>query len=124
LRRYSNTIDDDLLVVYAEAFERDADQDDFSRPSGSSPPEQKDRSAGGQAVTSKGRVGQRKAVRNILKKEHGYQFDGEDQVWWKRVNFAKARQVREETEDVAFQVATLIREEKGPAQKPSFSLGL
>lgn len=63
------------------------------------------------------------AIRNVMKKDHGYQFDGEDQLWWKRVNFAKARQVRIEAENVAFQVANMIREERGLEQKQSFSLG-
>lgn len=63
------------------------------------------------------------AVRNVMKKEHGYQFDSEAQLWWKRVNFAKSRQVRNEAEDVAFQVANMIREERGLEQKQSFSLG-
>ncbi len=64
------------------------------------------------------------AVRNVMKKDHGYQFDDEDQLWWKRVNFAKARQVRKEAEDVAFQVANMIRQERGLEQKQSFSLGM
>jgi hypothetical protein len=62
------------------------------------------------------------AVRNVMKKEHGYRFDDEDQLWWKLVNFAKPRQTRQEAEDVAFQVATMIREETGLEQKKSFSL--
>jgi len=61
-------------------------------------------------------------VRNVMKKEHAYQFDGEDQLWWKRVNFAKPRQTRQEAEDLAFQVANMIRQEKGLEQKQSFSL--
>jgi hypothetical protein len=64
------------------------------------------------------------AVRSVLKKEYSYQFDYEDQLWWKKVNFAKPRQARQEAEDAGFQVANMIRQEKGLEPKQSFNLGL
>ena len=33
------------------------------------------------------------AVRKLVKEEHSYRFDGEDKVWYKRINPAQARQV-------------------------------
>jgi hypothetical protein len=64
------------------------------------------------------------AVRALLKsEEHGYRFDGEDQVWYKKINPGKPIQSRQEAEQLAFQVANLIREEKGLEPKKSFSLG-
>ena len=64
------------------------------------------------------------AVRKLLKQDYGYRFDGEDQLWYKRINPAKARQARDEAEEVAFKAATLIREEKGMEPKKAFSLGM
>lgn len=64
------------------------------------------------------------AVREVMKREHGYQFDGEDQAWYKRVNFAKPKQSRQEAEDLALQVANMIRAEKELEQKQSFSVGM
>jgi hypothetical protein len=63
-------------------------------------------------------------VRTVLKKDHGYQFDGENQLWYKRVNPATARQSRTEAEELAFQVANMIRQEKGLEQKQSFHIGM
>jgi hypothetical protein len=63
-------------------------------------------------------------VRGILKEQHGYRFDGENQLWYKRMNPATPRQDREEAEQLAFSAANLIREEKGLEQKKSFSLAL
>ncbi len=63
-------------------------------------------------------------VRQIMKREYGYTFDGENQLWYKRINPATARQAREEAEELAFQVANMIRQEKGLEQKQSFSIGM
>jgi len=63
-------------------------------------------------------------VRKLMKDEYGYRFDGENQLWYKRINPATARQAREEAEELAFQVANLIRHEKGLEQKESFSIGM
>ena len=53
-------------------------------------------------------------VRALLKGErYGFRFDGEDEVWYKKISPAKPRQSRQEAEDLAFQAANLIREEKG-----------
>jgi hypothetical protein len=64
------------------------------------------------------------AVRKLLKQEYGYKFDGEDQLWYKRINPAKARQGRDEAEELAFKAANLIRQEKGLEPKKAFSLGM
>ncbi len=63
-------------------------------------------------------------VRKLMKEQHGYRYDGEDQVWYKRINPAKARQHRDEAEDVAFKAASLIRQEKGLEPKAGFNLGM
>jgi hypothetical protein len=61
------------------------------------------------------------AVRAVLKSaEHGYRFDGEDQVWYKPINPDKPRQSREEADDLVYRVADMIRQEKGlPLRKPA-----
>jgi hypothetical protein len=64
------------------------------------------------------------AVRDVMKKEHGYRFDGEDEVWYKPINPAKPRQCRAEAEELAFKVAGMIREEKGLEPKQAMSLAL
>lgn len=65
------------------------------------------------------------AVRAVIKsEEHGFRFDGEEQVWWKRINPAKPVQAREEAEQLAFQVANMIRGEKGLEAKKSFAIGM
>lgn len=54
------------------------------------------------------------AVRAVLKsEEHSYRFDGEDQVWYKRINHDKPRQSREEADELVLKVADMIRQEKG-----------
>ena len=63
-------------------------------------------------------------VRKVMKEEYGYRFDGENQLWYKRINPPTARQSREEAEEVAFQVANMTRQEKGLEQKQSFSIGM
>jgi hypothetical protein len=64
------------------------------------------------------------AVRKLLKEEYGYRFDGEDAVWHKSINPAKARQSRGEAEELAFKAANLIRQEKGLEQKTAFLIGM
>jgi hypothetical protein len=64
------------------------------------------------------------AVRKLMKEESGYRFDGENQLWYKRINLPTARQSREEAEAMAFQVANMIRQERGLEQKTSFLLGM
>ncbi len=64
------------------------------------------------------------AIRKLIKEEHGYRFDGENQLWYKRMNPATARQHRTEAEQVAFEVANLIRQERGLAQKSTFSIAV
>jgi hypothetical protein len=64
------------------------------------------------------------AVRTLLKEEHGYRFDGEDQVWYKPINPAKARQGRSEAEELAFQAANLVRQDKGLEPKKAFLIGM
>jgi hypothetical protein len=64
------------------------------------------------------------AVRKLMKEESGYRFDGEDQVWYKRISPASARQSREEAEELAFKAANLIRQENGLEAKKSFQLGM
>ncbi len=64
------------------------------------------------------------AIRDLLKKQHSYQFDPEDQVWYKKINPAKARQGRTEAEEVVFEAASLIRKEKGLEPKTAFNLGM
>jgi hypothetical protein len=64
------------------------------------------------------------AVRDVMKsKEHGFQFDPEEQVWYKKISAARPAQSRKEADDLAFTVANMIRAEKGLEQKPAFSLG-
>ena len=63
-------------------------------------------------------------VRRLLKEEHGYRFDGENKLWYKRINPAAARQYRDEAEQLAFEAANLVRQERGLEQKSSFSLGV
>ena len=64
-------------------------------------------------------------VRALMKGEqHGYRFDGEDEVWYKKISPAKPRQSRQEAEDLAFQAANIIRAEKGLEPKKAFSLGM
>ena len=64
-------------------------------------------------------------VRALMKGEqHGYRFDGEDEVWYKKISPAKPRQSRQEAEDLAFQSANMIREEKGLEPKKAFGLGM
>ena len=63
-------------------------------------------------------------VRKLMKEEFGYRFDGENQLWYKRINLPTARQSREEAEELAFQVANMIRQEKGLEQKESFSISM
>jgi len=61
-------------------------------------------------------------VRALLKsQEHRYQFDGEEQVWWKKINPAKPRQCRREAQDLAFEAANMIRKEKGIELNEPFS---
>lgn len=63
------------------------------------------------------------AVRTLMKSEpYGFRFDAEDQLWYKRINPAKPRQVRIQAEELAFAVANLIRAEKGLPQRQSPSL--
>ena len=54
----------------------------------------------------------------------GYRFDDEDLLWYKKISQAKPRQSRQEAEDLAFQVANMIREEKGLEPKKAFALGM
>ena len=64
-------------------------------------------------------------VRALMKGEqYGFRFDGEDEVWYKKISPAKPRQSRQEAEDLAFQAANLIREEKGLEPKKAFALGM
>jgi hypothetical protein len=63
-------------------------------------------------------------VREVMKVEYGYRFDGENQLWYKKMNPATPRQDREEAEQLAFTVANMIREERGLEQKQSFSIGM
>ena len=53
--------------------------------------------------------------------QYGYRFDGEDEVWYKKISQAKPRQSRQEAEDLAFQAANMIREEKGLEPKKAFA---
>jgi len=55
---------------------------------------------------------------------YGYRFDSEDQVWYKKINPAKARQARNEADQLGFTVANMIRHEKGLEQKTAFNLGM
>ena len=65
------------------------------------------------------------AVRALMKGEqHGFRFDGEDEVWYKKISQAKPRQSRQEAEELAFQTANMIREEKGLEPKKTFALGM
>jgi hypothetical protein len=65
------------------------------------------------------------AVRSAMKDpEYGYRFDGEELVWYKKINAAKPIQARQEAEELAFKVANMIREEKGMEQKKSFAIAL
>lgn len=41
------------------------------------------------------------AVRTMMKEEYGYRFDGENQLWYQRINPPTARQAREEAEELA-----------------------
>lgn len=64
-------------------------------------------------------------VRSLMKGEqYGFRFDGEDEVWYKKISQAKPRQSRQEAEDLAFQAANMIREEKGLEPKKAFALGM
>ena len=56
--------------------------------------------------------------------QYGYRFDGEDEVWYKKISQAKPRQSRQEAEELAFQAANMIREEKGLEPKKAFALGM
>ncbi len=56
--------------------------------------------------------------------QYGFRFDGEDEVWYKKIGQAKPRQSRQEAEDLAFQAANMIREEKGLGPKKAFALGM
>lgn len=63
-------------------------------------------------------------VRALMKGEqYGYCFDAEDEVWYKKISRAKPRQSRQEAEDLAFQEANMIREEKGLEPKKAFAPG-
>ena len=64
-------------------------------------------------------------VRTLMKGEqYGFRFDGEDELWYKKVSTAKPRQSRQEAEDLAAQAANLIRAEKGLEPKKAFALGM
>src|SRR5579884_41880 len=63
------------------------------------------------------------AVRKLAKEEYGYRFDGEDQLWYKPINPAKARQSRDEAEGLAFKAANVIRQDKGLEPKTAFLIG-
>ncbi len=64
-------------------------------------------------------------VRALMKGEqYGFRFDGEDELWYKKVSPAKPRQCRQEAEDLASQAANLIRAEKGLEPKKAFALGM
>ena len=63
-------------------------------------------------------------IRNLIKKEHEWRFDGEDELWYKAVSPAKPRQSRQEAEELAFNVANMVREEKGLEPKKAFALGI
>ena len=56
--------------------------------------------------------------------QHGYRFDGEDEVWYKKISPAKPRQSRQEAEELAFQTTNMIRNEKGLEPKKGFALGM
>ena len=56
--------------------------------------------------------------------QQGFRFDGEDEVWYKKISQAKPRQSRQEAEDLAFQAANMLREEKGLEPKKAFALGM
>jgi hypothetical protein len=64
------------------------------------------------------------ALRKLLKEKHGYRFEPEDQLWYKRINQAKPRQSRQEAEELAFQAANVIRQEKGLEPKQAYGQGL
>ena len=65
------------------------------------------------------------AVRGLMKNpERGFRFDPDDQVWYKRLNHAKPGQSRREAEELAFDAANMIRQEKGLQTKKAFSLGM
>jgi hypothetical protein len=63
-------------------------------------------------------------VRQLLKsEEHGFQFDPEEKVWYKKISPARPGQSRQEAEELAHTAANMIRQEKGLEQKsfsPSF----
>ena len=59
-------------------------------------------------------------IRAVMKNpERGWRFDDEDEVWYKRINPAKSRQSREEAEELVYEVADMLRKEKGlPPKQP------
>jgi hypothetical protein len=63
-------------------------------------------------------------VRALLKGEpYGYRFDAEDKAWYKPINPAKPRQVREDADNLFLEVANLIRKEKGLEPHKALSVG-
>lgn len=65
------------------------------------------------------------AVRALMKGEQqGFRFDGEDEVWYKKISQAKPRQSRQEAEELAFQAANMLRAEKGLEPRKAFALGM
>ena len=64
-------------------------------------------------------------VRALMKGEpYGFRFDGEDEVWYKKISQAKSRQSHQEAEELAFKAANIIRQEKGLEPKKAFALGM
>ncbi len=65
------------------------------------------------------------AVRGVMKADqYGFRFDGEDEVWYKKIGQAKERQSHQEAEALALLVANMIREEKRLEPKKAFALGM
>jgi hypothetical protein len=60
------------------------------------------------------------AVRTVLKSEEfGFRYDPEDKVWYKRIDQARPVEARRQAEWLAFEVANMIRQEKGMELKKS-----
>ena len=61
-------------------------------------------------------------VRAALKAEpYGFRFNPDTQAWYKRISPATPAQSRREAQDVAFEVANLIRGERGVELHTSFA---
>jgi hypothetical protein len=64
-------------------------------------------------------------VRSFLKTHpNGVRYDEQAKVWYKHVNRANPKQTRRETEELAFEAANMLRQDKGLPLKESFWLGM